>query len=251
MPEEKKMEDVKAPASDDKTGQDGTGQTPPPKEEPKMATPPVKEATMGDITGDAASEQKMVPESAFLELKKQGKEQAKAIKELERKIAEGASSAEVSDDLAAIGEEFNVDKNFLAKLSSSIKAQSKAEAEAKMRPIEERDRVEKIDTAFNKHFKIALERMPEFASIVNADVIKTLSLDPKNSAKTFSQIIEETYGSALKGRRTMDATTPGGGKDNEPLDIKRARKDPAYFDEVMANPKLKAEYNANLLKEGI
>jgi hypothetical protein len=92
--------------------------------------------------------------------------------------------------------------------------------------------------------------MPEFTSIVNPGVIKALSLLPQNASKTFPQLIEETYGNAISGKRTMQTTTPGGGKDSAPLDYTKATQDMSYYNEVMANPKLKAEYNQKMLSQG-
>lgn len=192
----------------------------------------------------------------FLELKKQNKELARSMKDLEAKISEGATHREVSADIESLSSEYpDVDKNFLNKLASTIRNQVEKDADEKissrLRPLEAKEKAEKIDTAFNTHFNLAIEKMPEFKGIVNPDVIKTLSLDAKNANKTFSQIIEDTYGSALTGKRTIETTTPGGGKDAEVLNYDKARKDSTYFDQVMDNPRLKREYNDQMLKNGI
>ena len=95
-----------------------------------------------------------------------------------------------------------------------------------------------------------MERAPEFKAIANPEVIKSLAILPQNAKKTLSQILEETYGNAITGKRTIETTSPGGGKEPEPLDIKRAEKDIEYFKEVMADPKKKAQYNEAMLKRG-
>lgn len=222
----------------------------PPVDKPAVETPKTVEQIL-----ETVPEKETVGLDKFLELKKENKEFKKSIKDLEAKIADGASGKEVSADIAALSEEYpDVDPNFLNKLSAAIKAQvreeSKAEIESRIKPLEAKERTAKIDDAFKTHYNLAMEKMPEFKAIVNPDVIKTLSLDPKNSNKTFSQIIEETYGSALTGKRTMDTTTPAGGKEPGPLDFQKARSNATYFDEVMADPTLKAEYNKKMLLEG-
>lgn len=193
-----------------------------------------------------------VPLATFLEIKKDNKELAKAVKDLETLVRQGAAPVEVSDEIAALGKEFDVDSQFLSKLTTVLtnraRGEAKAEAEATLKPLQEKERQAAIDQAFKTHFDAALEAAPEFKGIANADVIKTLSLDPKNANKTFAQIIEDTYGALIPGKRTIETTQPGGGKEPETIDFDRAGKDGEYFKQIMANPTLKAKYNAELPK---
>src|SRR5205085_12092257 len=105
-----------------------------------------------------------------------------------------------------IAEEHNIDAEFLKKLAGAIQKTAERTAEeklaAKMKPIEARERAEKVEKVFNVHFEKAMAEMPEYADVVNREVIKTLSLDPANADKTFPQLIEETYGRSLRGKRT-------------------------------------------------
>lgn len=191
----------------------------------------------------------------FLELKKENKELKKSFKELEAKIADGASKGEVSEDIDALAEEFNVDKKFLTKLASTIKSQADKDTDekygSKLKSIEEKEMNERNNVAFNKAFENAMATLPEYKDLVDKEEIKKLSFDPLNKYKTFAQIIEDRYNSSLSGKKTVETTVqPGGGKEAAALDIAKARKDSKYFDEVMANPKLKAEYNEHMLKRG-
>lgn len=223
--------------------------------EEAIVTPP-KEKTVEEINKEVVPEPKeTVGLDKYLTEKNARKAAETKVKQLEDSIKAGATKAEVTADIAAISAEYpDVDVNFLNKLANAIKTQVEKESDAKIeervKPLEAKEKAKKIDEAFQQHFKIAMDAMPEFKDIVNAEVIKTLSLDPKNANKTFSQIIEDTYGSALTGKRTVDTTIPGGGKDTEPLDFAKARKDSSYFDVVMANPRLKKEYNERMLTEG-
>jgi len=88
--------------------------------------------------------------------------------------------------------------------------------------------------------------MPEYENLVNREVIKVLSLDPKNANKTFAQLIEETYGKAITGKRTIETTKPGGGKEPTEIDFDKALKDTEYFKEIMSNPTLKKKYNDSI-----
>lgn len=232
-----------------------------PVEAPKPQAEEKKEQTIGDVLDDGVPEAKPeksgIPEAAFLEEKKGRKEAErraaqveKELEDLKKTIESGATKSEISADVSDLAKKHGVDEEFLKDFASTIEArvrkEAKTAAEEVARPIEEAKRQEKIDKAFSEHFAKAMENMPEFSGVVNQEVIKTLSLDPKNANKTFKQLIEETYGNAIPGRRTVETTKPGGGKDPGVVDIARAKTDPSYFKEVMADPELKKQYNSKL-----
>ena len=202
------------------------------------------------------TEPETVPLPAFLDMKKDAKKFEKLYNELVEKNAKGDSTKEeINDDLQALAEEFDIDPKFVSKLGKILESKAEKKAGDAIKPILDREaaltKKEKdalIDAAFTKHYGEALEKMPEYSEIANADTIKALSLLPQNANKTFAQLIEETYGKAITGKRTIEPTKPAGGKDPEPLDMERARKDPKYFEEVMANPTQKAEYNRKMLE---
>lgn len=224
------------------------------EKEVEVVAEPVKEKTVAEIAEEAAPAPKK-PETVgldkFLSEKEGRKAAEKALKDLQDKVTAGTiTETEVSADIAAIGKKYDVNADFLKELVDAVETKTEKKFADRLTPLEEEKRQQKIDAAFTKAFESAMVDMPEFTKVVNKDVIKTLSLDPNNKNKTFSQIIEETYGGAVPGKRTVEPTKPGGGKEPEALNIDRARKDPAYFDEVMGNPKLKKEYNDAMLKRG-
>lgn len=223
---------------------------PPVVVEPPVVVPPVVEPakTIAEIHKETVPESKeTVGLDKYLTEKNARKDAEKRIKELEDSIRDGATPKEIATDIDAIAEKYpDVSKDFLRDIAGVMSSR----VEQAVKPLQAEKTQKKIDEVFAEHFGKAMAEMPEFKEIVNPEVIKTLSLDPKNANKTFKQIIEETYGNALTGKRTIETTTPGGGKDTDPLDFAKARKDPAYFDTVMANPRLKAEYNDKMLKEG-
>ena len=226
----------------------------------EQATPePTVVQTIGDVLDTmpetpAERPANTIPENIFLSEKKARKEAEREVKELKAQIQNGATKRETSESISAIAKEYDVDPDFLDKFASTIRSESKKEIEnelsSKFKPLEEKHKQEKIDKAFDIHYTRAINAMPEFAQVVNPEIIKSLSLLPQNGNKTFSQLIEETYGNALAGKRTIQATTTGGGKDPAPLDYKKANMDSTYFSEVMANPRLRTEYNTIMLQEG-
>lgn len=215
-----------------------------------------QEATVGEILNTEQKEapkEESVPLATFLEIKKQNKELAKEMRDLKKSIEEGASKREVASDIKSLSDKHNVDAEFLQDFADAIRSESKKELEeelaSKLKPLTEKERAQKIDSAFNEHFQKALEKAPEYEGVVNKDIIKALSLNPANKNKTFNQLIDEAYGHLVQGRRTMEVSSPRTGKNDEgSLDVDRARSDSTYFKEVMGNPELKKKYNDEMLR---
>lgn len=209
--------------------------------------------TIEDMGADEQSEVEVrtVPEAALASANRARKAAERELKALKQSIESGASQGDIDSDIDSIADKYEVDKGFLEELSSTIKAQAKKDFEQEMTSKQlGQQKAEKFENAFSKAYTEALDRGPEFSAIANPDVIKQLALLPQNAKKTISQILEDTYGNALTGKRTIETTKPGGGKDPEPLDMKRAEKDIEYFKEVMADPKKKAQYNEHMLSKG-
>ena len=224
-----------------------------PTEAPAETTPEVVEAPKEETVGEALSVPQTLKEDT-VSLSKYMKEK-KARQELEAQLQAlqeqpNRTPSQVSADLKDLASEHNVDPEFLEKLASTLEARSMAKAEETLKPILEKDRQAQIDAKFTAAFDRAMENMPEYAGIVNKNVIKALSLNPENANKTFVQIIEDAYGSAIGGKRTIEQrTVPRGGNTSGELDYDRAKADNDYFKEVMANPTLKAQYNERLFQE--
>lgn len=223
-----------------------------PTTEPTVEQPEAQQ-TVGEIIEQTQPEKKpeLEYDKAYFAEKKARKVAERELKALKEQIEGGATKKEISESIAEIADEHNIDPEFLQKLASSIKAEAEKDIDAKYAAkFEGKEKENKFETAFKSQYDIAMERAPEFKAIANPDVIKSLAILPQNAKKTLSQILEETYGNAITGKRTIETTSPGGGKEPEPLDMKRAEKDIEYFKEVMADPKKKAQYNEAMLKRG-
>lgn len=214
-----------------------------------------KETTVGDALNPALPEKKedTVPLSTFLEVKNANKELTREMKELKKSIEAGATKKEVSADISALADKHGVDADFLQDFAAAVRAEAKKEADeavaSKLKPLEDKERMQKIEEAFGVHYTKALEALPEYTGLVNRDVIKNLSLLPQNANKTFTQLIEEAYGHLVTGKRSVDpATTTRASKtETGDVDMERATRDPGYFKEIMENPVLKEKYNRNLV----
>lgn len=208
-----------------------------------------KEETIGELFNEKTQPESIPKARLDKEIAKR-KEAEKALADLQRKATEeDMSKGEIATDLKALADEHGIDPSFLNKLAGAIKAQAEAGFEERLRPITEKEQRAKRDAAFNAGFTKAMDNMPEYEGIVNPAVIKTLSLDPSNANKTFRQLIEEAYGNVSKGKKTLETALPRGGNASGELDYQRAKSDPAYFKEVMADPVLKKKYNDQMITE--
>lgn len=115
---------------------------------------------------------------------------------------------------------------------------------AELAEIKEKEKREALNVALDKGLAKALEDNPEFKDVANTDVVKQMAMNPANKDKTFSQLLEEAYGNALGGKRTTETTTPRGGTADTKVDMNRAKQDAEYRREVLADPSLREQYNA-------
>jgi hypothetical protein len=212
------------------------------------------EQTIAEIIGspDPKPEPKVVPEAVFLELKNDNKALKNELKELRTQVQGGATDKQVSASVSAIAEKYEVDPKFLGELAQAIRTEVDAEAEgkisARMKPIEDEKRAEKIEKVFGTHFNKAMDDMEEYKDIVNKDAIFKLSLNPANASKTIPQLIEETYGNAVSGKRSIETTSPHRGSAPGVLDMDRADRDPAYLAEALKDPALKKQYDDQVME---
>ncbi len=208
--------------------------------------------TIGEVL-QTTKEPQTVGLDKFLEIKKQNKELQRALNEVQQAKANGASDSEISSSIESIAEEFEVDKKFIGKYSNAMKGELMKTVDEmvneRLAPLTAKQREEEVSKRFNSAFSETIAQMPEYKDIVNPDVIKALTLNPVNQNKTFSQIIEEAYGNAIQGRKTIEQTRTGGGKEPQGVDYDRAKTDMAYFKEVMSDPEMKQAYNKAVLSD--
>lgn len=248
-------------SQEDKTTQDEAVNTSPETtEEAKPEVAPEaksEEKTLEDVmkVDESPKEDKTIGLDKFLALKKEKKELEKKLKEqIEAQVKNDLPTSVPSADIDKLAKEYDVDPTFVEKLASTIRAGSeesiKEIIQAEVAPLKKKEQEARINKVFGEAYSKAIESMPEFKDIANPDAIKAIALNPANAKKTLSQVIEETYGNAITGKRSIENTTkPGGGKESAELDYKRAQTDSAYFKEVMNNPKLKEQYNQKNLND--
>ena len=179
------------------------------------------EETIGDLTDETEDEAPMNIPKARLD------KEITRRKELEKQLA----------DLQEAKEE-----GYNTPASES----KESDLEARLAKMEAKEKAEKLNATLESNIAKALENAPEFKDIINMDVLKQMALNPVNKNKTYSQLLEDAYGNAVSGKRTIETTTPRGGANDPKVDIQKAQNDPEYRREVLADPGLRKQYNDNL-----
>ena len=238
------MPDIKedAPVAED----NATPTVPAEVDAPEVAPPAVPaevETPIGDLVDKV--EKRTVDQSVFVSEKKARKAAEKELKTLKASIENGASDADVSQGLADLAKEHDIDPKFLSKFAATIRKDAADDAEGKIsEKFETKEAEATFDKAFAAAYGKAIEKAPDFKEMANPEIIKALALMPGNAKKTVSQLLEEIYGNVVPGKRSIETkTAPGGGKEPDAVDYDRAQNDGAYFDEIMASPSQKAKYN--------
>jgi hypothetical protein len=178
------------------------------------------------------------------------KELREKVREIEESRYDGVSEKEIKSSLDDLSEEYNVDKDFLKKQSKILKEELRAEMQddfkKTLEPLTRQQKEKEYVETATIYFNNALERMPEFKGIAQLQTILDLGKLEKNQQKTVSQLIEETFGSAITGKKTIESSTVRGTVEPTEVDYAKAKTDSEYFKEVMANPVLKKKYNDGL-----
>ena len=178
------------------------------------------EETIGDTLGDDTVEEPQKGSDTIPKARLDKEIQRR--KDLEAKVAElesgtDSTGPESETTLAQVAEE-------LAELKGREAAAQKAVA---------------IEGILNK----ALDEAPEYAGLINRDLMIREMTNPVNKDKTATQLLDEVYGNTLPGKRTVETSTPRGGAKDTKVDMTRAQRDSVYRKEVLADPELRKQYN--------
>jgi hypothetical protein len=188
-----------------------------PAEEPAKEE---KEMTIGeaDLSDEGKGEEppkthETVPLAAHLELKKEIKE-LKTLLADKGKDGKAATPAEVESLVTGITQKYDANPQFVRELAEGLLEMSKISVRKEMEPeiasLKAKDKAKEVDRIFGELWNNAVSKAPEFTDVANREVIKQLSLLPQNRNKTMTQLLEETYGNAITGKRSSE--TPRGGK---------------------------------------
>lgn len=154
---------------------------------------------------DATPEPKVVPEAAFLSLKKELKELKQELKEAkssEQKAVLSAGIDELSKKYPDVSSEFIQDM-----LSSATKEATKM-IEEKYTPIIQKQEQEKkqaaFDKAFDNLFEKTLQDNPDLPKSIDKDVVKTLAVTPQYRNTPLADILIKLYGQNIEGKSSSE-----------------------------------------------
>ena len=232
---------------------------------PAGAVPEVdtKTVTLGQEVGlpnHKSSDDEEKEERKWGEIKKENKEMKQAIVELTTLVKAGETSKMTEKQLADFAEKRGVDPESVRELADILKLtlgleakptttvqKSDDEDEPVVPKTSEKISPRRLETAVSKMLNDFLDTEPEYAEIVDEDVIKDMVLanPEKYQNQTMAQIVEKVYGRALKGktgiespRTTSKETTK---RRNVPV------KDQKEFEEILKDPEKLSEYKTGLM----
>lgn len=192
--------------------------------------------------------------SKYLDEKNKRKEaeaQALALQvELERLQSQGGTKEEMDDAVEQIAQKYtDVAPELLNDIVSAAERRIEQKYGSKLASIEAERQRETVDKKFNELYTRTLSEMPEYSGVVNPEVIKSLALNPANAKKTMQQIVEEAYGNAIVGRKTLESTSGATRRNAGEIDFSNMNdKD---WEAVESDPELKkkhSEYTLNQLR---
>ena len=222
---------------------------------PTAETPVVDQPeTLESLTPEP--KQEMVPLKKYMEAKSDKKELESTVATLQNELSQLRQASMTGDmsvaatndavkDLAAKYPDVNPD--FLAEIISSagkvtakqIRDEIDKEYVPKLAAMDAERKSEQSEKRFNELFSKTIKDMPEYKGIVNKDVIKSLAFNPASGKKTMGQIIEEAYGNAIQGKKTIEAGHAG--REPEPANINNPT--PEDWDKINSDPKSKEAWS--------
>jgi hypothetical protein len=192
-----------------------------PKDElnPEAGVPTETPETLGDVLHEELKED-FVPLKKFMGEKKSRQEAEAQIETLQAEIqrlqqntVSGMPVGQINDSIKALAEKYpDVSPEFISEVISTattvsakqIRQEIEKDYSPKLEALERERTAEKMDQRFTQLFTKTIKDMPEYKGIVNKEAIKALALNPANKSKTMAQIIEETYGNAIIGKRSIE-----------------------------------------------
>jgi hypothetical protein len=103
------------------------------------------------------------------------------------------------------------------------------------------------ESKLDKAIETAIENAPHYREIVNRDVLKDLARKTTDKNMTVSQLLENVYGKAVTGKKTLEPSHSTNDRGDAKVDFAKSG-DPAVYSQIKSDPKLWKEYNEYLIK---
>ena len=178
---------------------------------------------------------------------------------LEDRIAELTKSS-TGDDLAGrlstLAEKYEASPELLKEIGKVIAENKKDAMDSvdqkinailpKFAELENSKKIEQFNKVFSDRFDTLIADQPEYKDVANMEVLKQLAMLPSNSHLTLNQLAENTYGNAVKGKKSIESGKSSGGSDTASVDFSKMTDE--QWETVKQSPELKAAYGEYITK---
>jgi hypothetical protein len=184
-----------------------------------------------------------VPLAKYLDGKAAHKEEVQTlqarIEELENaQPSAPVIKATVPEDSQSIADAIGADPEAVEMILAAAAARNAPQ----LKKIAEQEKAKKADDALETLYAETVKANPEFA-VANKEIIKQLALNPRNAQKTMTQLIEETYGTVLPGKKTMETSNTG----TEEISTDFSKLSENELDSLLSTPDGAAKYDKFLM----
>lgn len=214
-----------------------------PEKKPE-ASKPVEDVSLESITTKTAvkKDPEMVPLPKYMESRNR-------VKELEKELEEAREGGVklTNTDLDSLAAEYNTDPNFVKKLAATMKAEAINEIRATVDPLlAERQQAEN-DRSFNEAFDKVIKAA--YGDQIDREAFREIALNPSFAyLKSFDGIVKKFWShikpvTAESEEEIKTETIESGSKGAVKSEtINFAKMTDKQHEDVLGNPKLKAEY---------
>lgn len=210
--------------------------------------------TLGDITSPKQPEksQDTVPLSKYMAEKNKSRE----LESLVAELSKSKGSDTIEGRLSTLADKYDASPELLKEVEKVIAESQKSAIDSvdekikailpEITELKNEKRAKEFDTVFKERFNALVEDMPEYKDVANVEVLKALAQLPQNAHLTLQGLVESTYGSAVRGRKSIETGTPTGDGNKTQIDFSKMTDDD--WEKVKSNPELKAQYGEYIQK---
>lgn len=191
---------------------------------------------------ETTPEPKVVPEAAFLSLKKE-------LKELKQELKESKSSeqkAVLSAGIEELSSKYpDVSPDFIKDMLSSATKEATKTIEEKYTPIlakqEQKEKQVAFDTAFDNLFERTLQENPDLPKNIDKELVKELAITPKYRNVKLIDVVNKIYSPTVEAKSSSENDMRTGADRVDDI-VSFDKINPDQKKAIMADPKSRSKY---------